>query len=724
MNIRILLALLLGVAIITGCGGGGSADRAVPTPPATNNDGSVVTGIITPEFNPSPGGVIPLPNSLLRARTTDLTLNPPVDDPTDYSDPFVALSALDGWSTTERWIVQFVEEEIGISDVRPPATINPATVIPGSTVRFFEVTVDPLLGVVLGVNHEMTPGQDYVAVASGGNLAIIPLRPHKELTAYMAVLTSGIQDMDGNDSTPDQAFFLAKKTQPLVDASGNSTVPLLPDANAQLLEPLRQIVQTHLAAAASQGIDPDDVTVTWTAITQGIKPVTKILRSLAQPAPTTIASAGVDTTAIGGFGLADISIGVITLPYYLEVPSPANPTAALTGFWKAAPGAYIPPFDALGLDPTSTHVTAANPIPVLNDMQTVPILVTTPSANSGMVKPPAGWPVVIFGHGLTGNRTHALAVADTLASIGYAMVAMDFPLHGISPDVDPGLGLFYVENTPFAPFANERTFDMDLQNNATGAPGPDLMIDASGAHVIPAALGSLLTGRDILRQGEVDLSVLAVSVPSMDIDGDGLPDFDGSNIAYAGFSWGAVQGAVFAAVEPTVTRAFLSVPGGGIARYMDASPTFGPPIRAALQAAAGIEPGSADYELFLIAWQTVIDSADPVNWFTETSEFNAILLHEVIGDTVIPNFSATAPLTGTDPLIILGGLDVFSSARSDPAGVRAAARFLPPATHGSLLSPAFGSPAATAEMQGQMASFIWSFGTAVTVADPSVLDPE
>ena len=55
MNIRILLALLFGVAVIAGCGGGGSPDRAVPTPPATNNSGSVVTGIITPVFDPSNG---------------------------------------------------------------------------------------------------------------------------------------------------------------------------------------------------------------------------------------------------------------------------------------------------------------------------------------------------------------------------------------------------------------------------------------------------------------------------------------------------------------------------------------------------------------------------------------------------------------------------------------------------------------------------------------------
>ncbi len=539
------------------------------------------------------------------------------------------------------------------------------------------------------------------------------------------MLTSGIQDMDGNDSTPDAQYFLAKKPDPLVDANGNSTEPGLDDATAGLLEGLRQVVQTHLAAAASQGIDRDDVTVTWTAITQGIKPVSKIVRSLTQPAPAMAFPLGMNTSAFGLPGLADLSAGIITLPYYSGVPSLDNPTAPLTESWSAAPGAYIPPFNALGLDPTSTHVTTANPIPVITDMQTVPLLISTPSAASGHQKPAAGWPVAIFGHGITGNRVQLLTVADTLASVGIAVIAMDFPMHGISPDESPQLAGLYIENHPvFGPMANERTFDVDYINNATGAPGPDLMIDGSGVHAIPLALGSFLAGRDLLRQGQLDLSTLAVSIPFMDINADTLPDFDGSNIGYVGQSWGSMHGIPFLAWEATVPRGVLSVPGGGIARFAEASPVFGPLIRGALAAAAGLEPGMAEYELFFWAWQTSIDSADAVNWMSETAQFNAILLQEVIDDTFIPNGLATAPLSGTEPLIALGQLTGISSTRMDAAGLRVATRFLPPATHNSFLSPAQGSPAATAEMQGQMASFLATFGTTVVVNDPSVLAPE
>jgi len=708
MNKRLILLLLTPFFVIN--------VLAAPVPPATNKDGSVVTGVLTAMFDPS-NGVIPFPSSLLYSGTTDLTLNIPVADPGNFGDPSVALNALDGFSTTEKWVANFA------AFPGQATSIDPASVVPGQSVRVFQVTTQSFV-VVTSIVRELTPGVDYVAVAATDSVvAILPLKPLSEYTSFMVVLTNDIRDTAGNDATPDTIYFLTKRRTPWIDANGQSAYSLIDDATAQALEPLRQITQSmELNVAAVTGINPDDIILSWTAHTQSITPTLKLLRSIAQPAPTQIVPTGLDTTLIGGPGLADINIGIITLPYYAGVPSAENPTAPLTEFWKAAPGAYVPPFDQFGLDPASTNITIANPFPVLTGMQTVPLLMTVPNANSGHSKPSAGWPVVIFGHGITRNRIDALAVADALASIGYAMVAMDFPLHGISPDDQPELAGFYIENTPFAPIANERTFDVDFVDNATGAPGPDGLIDASGTHAVSAGLASMLTGRDTIRQGVADLSVLALSIPFMDLDGDGLPDTNGSNIAYVGQSWGGMHGTVFSAIEPLVTRAVLSVPGGGIARFAEASQDIGPVIRAGLKAAAGLEPGTADYEQFFLAWQTVLDSADPINWAAEAAAFTPIMLHEVINDTVIPNFVLTAPLSGTEPLIAVMGLNSYSSTQQSPDGLRAAARFLPPATHGSLLTPV-GAPAAFFEMQTQMASFIASHGGLIAVTDESTMVP-
>src|SRR3546814_13480725 len=93
--------------------------------------------------------------------------------------------------------------------------------------------------------------------------------------------------------------------------------------------------------------------------------------------------------------------------------------------------------------------------------QTIPVLVTIPNANSGKTMPADGWPVVIFQHGITGNRTQMIAIAPALAAAGFATVAIDLPLHGLPPH-DPS-------RVPCVP---ARTFDPPVLNNATAAPRP------------------------------------------------------------------------------------------------------------------------------------------------------------------------------------------------------------------------------------------------------------
>ncbi len=675
-----------------------------------NKDGSIVTGILAPAFDPL-NQVLPFPHNLFFQGTGDLTINLSGADPTDFSDPFNVLGALDGFSTTEKWTAGFVDRLGNTGD------IDPSTVIPGHSVRVFQVTTQQIV-VVTGIVKELIAGVDFVAaVIAPGVIGIIPLKPLAEYSSYMAVMTNDIKDMDGNDATPDTFYHLAKSHTPWIGALGNSTTPLLDNASAQALEGLRQITATQEGAAAAAGIAHEDIIISWTVQTQSITPTLKLLRSIATPAPTIIVPSGLNTSVIGAAGIADIMIGVISLPYYLGVPSAANPIAPLTDFWTAPPGGYVPPFDQFGFDPTSTHVTAINPFPVLTSVQTVPVLMTVPNAFSGMSKPVTGWPVVIFGHGLTRNRTDMLAMADAMALAGYAVIAIDSPLHGVVPEVQPELAPFWIGATPFAAFANERTFGVDYVNNTTRAPGPDGIPDPSGTHIFN--LSSALTSRDNLRQGEADISILAVSISSIDINGDTIPDLDGNNIAYVGHSMGGVMGTVFTAIEPLVSRALLSVAGGGIARMLVVgSETYGPPLRAGL-AAAGVEQGTALFEQFLTVFQTAIDSGDPINWSAEAAANNAIMLHEVIGDTVVPNFVATAPLSGTEPMIAAMGLNAYSTSQADPAGLKVVARFVPPATHASLLSPA--SPAAFFEMQGQMASFIASFGTFVSVGDETTM---
>lgn len=717
MQVRIFVAVALSSALLAACGGSSNSSRAVPVNPSNNNNGSPTTGVISARFDPT-AGVLPFPTNLLLSGTTDLTLNIPVVDPNNYGDPKVALNALDGFGTVSPWTTSFSV---------PPKI---STVVAGQTVRLFEVTLTGPGGGVTGIVRELQPTADYVVApvssdTTNRTIALVPTKPLRQLTSYMAVVTNGVTDAAGNDATPDQTYFLTKRTTPLC-VGGVSQEPLLPNATACALEPLRQLTGSQEAAAGSAGIAKDKIVVSWVATTQSITPVLQAVQNrTAQgaPAATLVAPTGM-TLASLGVGLppvADIYIGMIELPYYLGVPSQTSPKAALTGFWRAAPGAYVPPFVG-ALNPTSTFVTFANPFPVVTTAQKVPMVLTIPNANSGRSKPAAGWPIVIFQHGITRDRSDAFAIAATMAAQGYAVIAIDIPLHGITNPANP----LFVGNTPLAGLGvRERTFNMDLTNNSTGAPGPDGLIDPSGSTFIN--LSSLLTSRDNIRQASADLFTLAKAIPTMRYAGPN--DFDGSRIGFVGQSLGSIVGTTFMALEPSVQTAVLSVPGGGIARLLEASPTFGPRIRAGLLAAGGPAQGTPDYDTFFGAAQTVIDSSDPINFALPSNAgmlpSKNLLLHEVVGggsvlpDQVIPNSVAGAPLSGTEPLIRILGLASITGSTQSASGIRGATRFLV-GDHGSLLSPA-ASAAATAEMQGEMASMIVSQGTAVQVANPSVI---
>ena len=131
-----------------------------------------------------------------------------------------------------------------------------------------------------------------------------------------------------------------------------------------------------------------------------------------------------------------------------------------------------------------------NPTPVVRvPNQRIPLLATLPNAQSGQTKPAGGWPVVIFQHGITLNRTVMFAMADSFAQAGFAVVAIDLPLHGIT---DP--------SNPFYQAANERHFNLD-NVGATGVFAPDGQID-NGWQILN--VGNPLNARDHIRQAVAD----------------------------------------------------------------------------------------------------------------------------------------------------------------------------------------------------------------------------
>lgn len=675
MNRRYGFALILAAIMLGGCV---SNDQSTPPAPAPQST-------FTASFAPQ-GGIMPFPNDLYFNGSEDGTVNVPVADPNNPAEaPVVAVNAIDGFSTQAPIDAYFT------------APIDASSVAAGKDVFVFEVTEDPKTHAVTGFVKPLVPGTDYSAGVSSADpsvLVITPLKPLNASSAYMVVLTKGIKDTSGNPAGADGQYAQIKQAL----ASGGS----LDDPT---LDQIKLLEGAMLQVAGAAQINPDDVILTWSFATESVGATLAYIDANAQPEGAVLQPAGITTKQVNPMlaGHADVYAGDVQIPYYLPIPTGDDPTAPLTGHWTGKGGSAL---------------TRYNPAPVATDPDlTIPLLATVPNAQSayeqqGGPKPATGWPVVIFQHGITGNRENMFAIADAFADAGFAVVAIDLPLHGVTDPADP----FYQKD-------HERTFNLDVQNNDSGAAGADSKVDSSGAHFIN--LASLLTSRDNLREGAADLISLTRTLPTIDYDGDGQPDFDGKRIYFVGHSLGAMVGIDYLAVDDTAISATLASPGGDVSQLLVQSPTFSGQINQGL-AAQGIQPGTQPYLDFFRNAQAVVDAGDPANYAAAAAAEHPIHMTEIVGgngaqpDQVIPDFS-------TDVLADAMGLAPIHQTTVDPDGVRGIVRFLM-GSHSSLLDPT-ASLAVTTEMQTEMVIFAAGYppqgipgnGTAIVIQNPSVV---
>jgi dienelactone hydrolase len=181
----------------------------------------------------------------------------------------------------------------------------------------------------------------------------------------------------------------------------------------------------------------------------------------------------------------------------------------------------------------------------VKSMEDIPFMLVLPSAMTANV------PVVIFQHGIGGDRSAMLTVANDYAARGYATFGIDELWHGSR---QPGA--------------------VDENNNLTGAPGPDGIGDPGGLAVANffdftgdnaqgiAALDPRIM-RDNFRQAAADLMQSVRLAKSGDWSEAGVT-LDGSTLVYTGESFGAILGAMVAALDPEVPAAVLDVGGGGL----------------------------------------------------------------------------------------------------------------------------------------------------------------
>ena len=676
-----ILSLLLG-----GCGGSSSDNVAESVP-----GGYVLFDIATDN--------IPYPNDILIDPSTGRVHFDTSPEESDYPVK-AALNTLDGFSTTS------------------PITVGVSADVDTATLPAHVVVIDALQGKPLAY------GTDYALSYAEGKIAISPLKPLQGAGHYIVAVTKGLLATGGKAFAPDYVTSLILSDKPLLDAAGNPTIILDTDPAKNLetvtkLEAIRQHTQQVIALS---GLPAETLLDIWSFTTQTIG---KVAEAFATKNTSDAYLGFVDTGYTSKeilldfykddaaksaqinasmSGNAEIYVGVLgNLPYYLGVADNNHSTVPLT---------------------YSFQFSGTDGLPDETARLKIPVLASVPLAD--YCQPYKDhWPVVIFQHGVTRNRLDLLAVSEALANVCYAAVAIDLPLHGIT-DTNNTLYKLGVQMG-----AQERTFDLDLVTQVgeqVVAYAPDGKIDTSGVHYMN--LQNLLTARDNIRQSTSDYIALYNALVQAQADTNGL-GFDSSKISYVGHSLGAMAPFGYFATKDisgqSVKAAVLADEGGGIAELLMHSETFGDTIRQALESIAGIKPYTPAYYQFINATQTILDDADPVNYAAKAASLQTMLSFEVANDDVIPNFVATAPLAGQEPLLgLMNAQDILSYPRNPDSSTvvmqskNTVTRF-ERGNHRSILDPQY-DPDVTVEMQTEMATFIYSEGQAADVNVSRILN--
>ncbi len=658
MNRGLLAAFTLtSLALVAGCESGSSTGpEPIDFEPAAPPAGEGFVALYAPpvDIGPYPNDIYNLPGQTLSV-------------PVKFTSPLArALNTLDGFSTTATISAPF------------NAAIDPATLVPfnplatpGGGESVFVLDATNGVPLVPGVHYEL--GISAAAGTAGAILEFTPLRPLQPATTYAFILTSGIRSTAGVAASADTVFGLVRDAHLAGVMTGNPGLDALLPAVGPLID----------AAVGLLGLPGSAIVSAWSVSTQTTTELFERLDAATVPRAIGAVTTRTDTGKLGlGLpGLADIHAGFLEIPYF------GSRSAPLDGVW------IVPP------------PSADEPAPLpLGEPLRIPLLATVPNARSQKTKPDGGWPVAVIQHGITRDRTVMLAMADVFAEDGFAVVAIDLPLHGVTDSNNP----FY--NAPGNPFGTtERHFGLDNVGQL-GDYRPDGAID-DGWQILN--LNNPLNARDNGRQAVADLIQLVRSLPNLDLDADGAGDIDGNRIHFVAVSLGSIFATAFVAVNDDIRTATLVSPGGPYTQFLydPAAVDFGLPIRRAIEA-QGLAFGTLGFDNFARDLQTILDPIDPMNYGAAAAVNHPIHVIGVLSDMAVP-----ARLT--DNLARVMGLRDISETAVDAAGVRGIVRYTA-GGHSSIFNP-FIDRAVTEEMQVQTVNFAASNGTWIPIGIPEIV---
>lgn len=245
---------------------------------------------------------------------------------------------------------------------------------------------------------------------------------------------------------------------------------------------------------------------------------------------------------------------------------------------------------------------------------TLPVSLWLPGAGDA-----GPYPLVVYGHGLGGDRSQGGSVSRFLAPEGLAIVAIDAVEHGDHP-------------------------------SRTAMPLPALdPLSLFAIQIDPPGISGLVL-RDNFRQSSYDKLQLVGSLleHGIDTDGDGAPEVDTDKLFYVGVSLGGLMGPEVIALTDAFRGALLSVPGGRITSIIRDSDLLSPVID--MMRPEGTS--DRDVDTFFPILQTIVDAGDPAVWAPHMTERVApaerhglpqVLFQFALADGIVPN-SANASI--------------------------------------------------------------------------------
>ena len=623
------MLLILSFVVAAGCS---NTDPTGLNAPSSSTGNAAI-------FNPS-SGEIPLPNILATASNTDPLAGRAANSP---MDPSAALKYVNFYEVNKTNAVAGVNAPIYI---RFSAPVD-ATTVTAANIKVFQITADSTSSSATENNPltftDVSGMFKYKYTTGATDLFLEPNFPMLPATRYLYVVSNRVKDAaSGNPIVSSSYFDMLKSLFPLVGPFA-ALEPIRANAmsgsNIKLSGYAKVMDDLITASATTTITSRTSIALMGRFITTGagfvskdaigtMMPVESALRAFAAGSTlggltgktwtnavtgATNIPAGTFWTAAGLPGsapatLASVWTGSINSAELSIDPVIAKATAnaatmdlsSVTGAYNPAAGVVQPFRDSSG------NLTAYYHVP-----RTVPFVYLVPATPNGKV--------IIFQHGITGQKEQVLAVAQALTGQGYAVVAIDLPLHGALKVTGHNTGTVW---------------------------GQDFM-----------AVGAPLATRSNIQQAAFNLNRLELTLKTGGFALAGIGAAPPFEIKFASISLGSIVGAYYLAGNTTLAtsglpytqttldsdmKGFLSVPGGRTAYLIKNSPAFGPSVDAGL-AAKGIVKDSPTYNNFFQATQSVVDPADPATMTTPLASglpsrlSGRIAIQEAIGDTVIPN---------------------------------------------------------------------------------------